>query len=264
MNDFNPRDTFLKTIRYWWVVAVMMILGACFGELFHHLQPPIYEASAKILVSIDFTRTGKLTELEQDQAIFMVIGHVNAKPVFDEVAARAESADIDINSARLVEVTSNERKSNTWQLKVRHPDPEIAAILANYWAQAAIQKIDSLYVHALMAETYQKQLDALTECLLLNLSTDPVTAACSTQSPAALQENIQLISATVQDEKNASMGIIPGMIYSLGDPADIPEKPANFQRGNLLLAGMLIGFLAGILLTETRLVEKITGATRRA
>ena len=246
MTNFSPGESLTKSIHYWWIIVILMILGSIGGDIIFRLNPPIYEATAQLEISIDFTRTGRLTELERDQAILTVIYHINSKQVLDEVAARADAEDIHFETGKFIELTANERKSNIWFLRVRHQNPSSAARLADIWAEVSIQRLDTLFPHALLAESQQRYLDSLTGCLEQMVPISPAYNTCGNETMESLQEKISQIGAIIYQEKKSSGGIIPGIIYQPGDPASVPVKPIQNQHGTLLLAGMMIGFLIGI------------------
>ena len=55
-NEFTPYEYFDRAISLWWLVALATILGGAIGYLFYKLNPPLYEANATYIVTIDLSR----------------------------------------------------------------------------------------------------------------------------------------------------------------------------------------------------------------
>ena len=58
-----------KISSRWYIHTVLMIIGGLSGLLFSYLNPPVYESSAVFSVTIDYTQTGALTDIQEDQAM---------------------------------------------------------------------------------------------------------------------------------------------------------------------------------------------------
>ena len=67
--EIIPRDSLSVTIKFWWVLELGMVLGSLGGWVAHRLQPPIYEGRVEFSLQIDYTRTGLLSEYQQDQIL---------------------------------------------------------------------------------------------------------------------------------------------------------------------------------------------------
>jgi hypothetical protein len=63
-----------------------------------------------------------------------------------------------------------------------------------------------------------------------------------------------VLSDTVQDERELSQGLFPGINYALNQEASLPIRPLHFARTNLMLAGAGLGLLValGLLLGPRR------------
>ena len=53
MKEFYALDEFSRLFRYWWLIAICMLLGGVAAFLFHKANPPLYEATATIMATID-------------------------------------------------------------------------------------------------------------------------------------------------------------------------------------------------------------------
>ena len=51
------------------ITSVLMIAGGLLGLLVSQVRAPIFESSAVFSVTIDYTQTGALTDIQEDQAM---------------------------------------------------------------------------------------------------------------------------------------------------------------------------------------------------
>ena len=65
-----------------------------------------------------------------------------------------------------------------------------------------------------------------------------------------LEQEITRVSDLVAENRNESLGLYPELTIAHYEEADYPEKPAIYGQRSLILAGVAIGFLAGILIIE--------------
>ena len=66
---FVPLVVLENALRYWWIVAVAIILGGAAGLLAHSFKPPLYESMAEFSIAVDLIGTGPLTQYEEDLGI---------------------------------------------------------------------------------------------------------------------------------------------------------------------------------------------------
>ncbi len=233
---FFPLDTLENALRSWWVVVLVMLLGACAGWVVHRLHPPIYEAQSAITVAIDFTHTGQLTDVEEDYAIG-VVGDVIGSVVDPGNPASAVAP---------TQNTTLERYNNTWTLRVRDRDPQAAAQLANRWAQAAYSALTDAHSHALAADRLIRIQDSLQSCLEQSVASGPVQAVCALNNLDTIQTDLVDMGAVLQQEQLASQGILPYTTFALTGTAEPPTSPAIYRQGQMVLAGALIGLVLAI------------------
>src|SRR5664279_3368298 len=67
--DFSPYDFMARTLRYWMLVILIMIVGGLAAYLLHLTLPPLYESQAGISFAFNVNRFGHLTASEEDQAM---------------------------------------------------------------------------------------------------------------------------------------------------------------------------------------------------
>ncbi len=258
--DFSPLDTLESALHHWWVVTLMMILGAGAGWAIHRFQPPVYEARASIAVAIDFTHTGAMTDVEEDYAIGIVGDVIGSTAVMEFVAEDAQQAGYAGSAAGLAQNTYMERYNNIWTLLVRDPDPQAAAWLANRWAQVAYSTLGDAQSHALAADRLSRLQDSLASCLEQSVATGPAQALCNLDHLDTIQADLAKIGSTLNQEQLASQGILPYVTFTLPETAQTPNRPVIYGQGAMMLAGALIGLalsLWGIYLRlPTRLAHR--------
>jgi len=142
MPELNPGEQFRRLLRSWWIVALSMLAFGAVGYLIHTLRQPVYEATARYEVWIDFnylTTTREFTEYDEDLSINAVGNSFVAPAVIQQVSDEAlkqgwmKAANEIFLNYRL------ERKHSTWELRYKSADPQIAMSMVNFWAQAGYQ-----------------------------------------------------------------------------------------------------------------------------
>lgn len=261
---FSPIDTLERTLKNWWIVVLMMLLGAGAGWGVHRIRPAQYEARAAISVAIDFIRTGALTDVEEDYAIGVVGDVIGSAEVMDAVFADARQKGYAESVAGLKQAVYPERHNHTWVLRVRHPDPQAAAWLANRWGEAASVTLDEALGHALAADSLVRRLDALESCLARSVTAGPVQAVCNPDGLAQTQAEMARLNAALKEEQLGSQGMLAYSTFTLTETAQPPARPVLYRTGQMMLSGALIGLLISIWLAYLRLPERLTERRRFA
>lgn len=255
--DFVLRSFFLRTLRTWWLVVVMMLLGGLIGFLIHLNQPPIYESQASISFSFDLARTGATFVSEEDIAMGAAGAILYMPPVLDQVVADARVKNIRLESYPQWSKISLERKNHLWVLRIRFTNPQDAAALTNIWIERAYASLAEAGRHAELAESARRTLEGIESCLQQMAVTEPAAAQCAWSSLPDLQREMKAASDRHLQEKAAARGLIPALNFSLAEKAQVNPQPVMYDRGALILAGALIGLLAAIALIASGLVEHL-------
>lgn len=250
--SFSPREKALNFLAYWWVIAAAAILGGLIGLGVFSVKKPVFEAQATLTMGINFARTGILEQYDKDLALGTAAGIIYSTDVINQVVNDAIQHGISIDTITLVHSSSLERKAAQWTLRVRNSDPDSAFYLTNQWLEAGVTALDEAYKHALAANTLLERIDSVEECLEL-VAANPVVPVCPYNTLPELQAEFSALSTLYLSEKQASRALFPEMTYQIDQQAEIPTEPVLYGRNNLVLAGLLIGFLVGIALTSTDL-----------
>jgi len=250
--SFSPREKALNFLAYWWVIAAAAILGGLIGLGVFSLKKPVFEAQATLTMGINFARTGILEQYDKDLALGTAAGIIYSTDVINRVITDAAGQGIQIDFATLVKSSTLERKAAQWILRVRHNDPGKAVYLTNHWLEVGFAALDEAYNHALAANSLLERIDSVEECLEL-VASNPVVPVCPYSTLPELQAEFSALSTEYLREQQASRALFPEMTYQVSQQAETPTEPVLYGRNNLVLAGLMIGFLVGIGLTSTAL-----------
>lgn len=252
-DDFSPTDLLTRMLRYWPLVAVMMIAGGLTAWAICQARPALYESQAVITFSFNLARTGALTEKDEDYAMGAAATIMSTNPVSAAVVESARRNDILLPANPLNQSVFLERKSFRLAIRVRLPDAQAAAWVANAWAQRAYQELSTAAGHAEKAETLRIYQDSLVGCLNQLVVTGPVTAECPLKNLADVQRELQAGETLLAAEKAAARGFMPFLVFNPPDPAVPAARPAQFDQNALVLAGIMIGFVLSILVIASDL-----------
>ena len=248
--DIIPRDLLSVTLKYWWVLVLGMLLGSLGGWVAHRLQPPIYEGRVEFSLQIDYTRTGELSEYQQDQILQNVLSIIYSTQHINQVISSAAQQGINISYSDINNNSAIERHFSTFILRVRHSDPSMVNTILNIWSQAAMTSLDQAYQHAITADLLLTQIQAISECLTQSLSVGPTNPNCGIESQPQVQLLLDELAEKYTHEKLASLNLFPGLSFSLVKSSELPTDPSQMGRSTLMLAGLAIGLLIGILLIQ--------------
>jgi uncharacterized protein involved in exopolysaccharide biosynthesis len=200
-NEFVPFNLLTRIMRFWWVIVLFAVIGGLAGLIIHRLQPPIYEAQAVFVASIDFnkvefTLTGRsatpvpyqFTQYDEDISLAEV--EAALRQVVPQVAEFAQQNGIPGDAASLLAQSTIEREHAYWEVRYRNADPALAQKVVNYWAEQGFSALKT---------------------------------------------------------KSSAGQLPPYLTYDLIQLADLPKSPAYFQTNSFVLAGTVIGLVAGLL-----------------
>jgi hypothetical protein len=243
--SFSPIDAFNRILNSWWWVFLFMLLGGAVGYGIHAFRPPEYESTAKISFNIDYTHSGQLSDVEEDQILGVAGDVIGSTAVLEKVVSAAQAQGISIDLPVLKQSVFQERKAYIWVMRVRQASPRQAAALAGLWGDAAYAALTDGRSHAQNAELLQRNLDGLVSCMQQSVSELPAQALC-TQDLPVIQDGIKQVGAKLQVEKSAGQGISSALEFTQPDKSGEQNSPVIYGRNQVVLAAVLIGFILGM------------------
>lgn len=230
--------------RWIWVVA-LAVVGGLLGLAVTVVRPPIYEASASLDIGIDYARTQPLPEEASRQAFLRVQDLLLADDTLKGAIQRlppglAQSMSLDDlrNEIRL------ERFDPKWDLQVYSSRPEDAVTIANAWGASALLALQTAQGHAWRAANLQGELyQASCQLQAAAGGASQPKWVCKSGNPSFSPD--QAVGQLMQ-EASLSRGILPILSFSLHSQASLPGQPVVYGRGEVVLAGLILGWLLGV------------------
>jgi hypothetical protein len=167
-------------LRFWWLLASLMIMGGVGGWLFHKARPPVYEAVVNFSAGIDFVQTGNMTQFEEDVALNAIGDLLRSERVVNQVVDQANARGLAVDYQSLRRMTQTERKMNVQNLRVQNNDVTLAEQVANIWVEVGWATLNEAYQHAVQAERLDRYLRGLETCLEKAVVTEPTQVVCGT------------------------------------------------------------------------------------
>lgn len=244
--EFSPREALERAFSRWWVIVLVTVLGGMVGWAFHFFNPPMYEATSSMTETMDFTKR-PLTQYEEDYA-FNVAGSISVSDdVENQIVKEANALGIPIEINQLKQQMFIERKQSVWELHIRNRDPEMAAELANIWAEKSYAAVDAALRHAIRADQIQTQLNAIKNSVF---ASGPLVLSPEDQN------TLMNLSDEFLQEQQLSRGLISTMKFALSGSATAPQKPALYNLAYLVLAGACIGFIVSLWVVNSYKVRR--------
>jgi len=244
--SINSRALFIHVIQSWWMIVLIMLLGALIGQVVHWLNPNVYEASAELTTSIDFSKAGILSDVEMDVAMVSIGDVIKSDMVLDQLFSAIRPAYPEVTHDQIRMNTSLERYNMVWTIRYRDQDPLKAQKIVNTWSDLAVAALTEAHSHALTAEQYYRQLDSLTACLSQQASGSTLPVQCPFDSIAALQTETAHIGEQIGVEKSLSYGINPAATVYLTSEAQLPQSPINYGQAGKAFSGALVGLVIAV------------------
>jgi hypothetical protein len=149
MDEFTPLQHFYRLTRLWWLIVLCSLLGAGLAYLFHRLNPPVYEATSSLNVTIDLAQLQLLSDIPKDKlqynedlALSVTDQAFRDLESYQAVLARATAQGLPIPDVDTLFANHTlERRHAIWQMHYRHSDPLVAQAVANTWTQVAYENM---------------------------------------------------------------------------------------------------------------------------
>ncbi|MCE1255739.1 MAG: hypothetical protein LWX83_19580 [Anaerolineae bacterium] len=239
----KPLELIKASMKYWWMLVVFMVVGAGVGYVINLTSTPIYEARTIFNISIDYAITGKLTDIEEDQALVAVGDVFNSSEVMDKTLSTAKQNGIQISPEAFRKSTFVEHTNSEWVLRVRHTQPEVASQLVNIWSDQANLVIGEGLKHANLANWYYRRLESLSTCVENVAAVEPAGTVCGFASMDELLKNMSATSFQASEELTKSRDLSAATLVSWNNRSESNGEVVSSGRGVSMILGAGIGFI---------------------
>ncbi|HEY5158440.1 MAG TPA: hypothetical protein VII93_10815 [Anaerolineales bacterium] len=262
MIEISPREMLERTLRFWWILVVLAILGGVVGWVFSKFRPPVYEATAMFEVSLNeqqLVKDGLVTEDKlpldfpsQNVYLTPAADMFYATDLRTLFIADAQSHGISLEEKDFSPESFNlDRRGFVWLISVRSTDPATAARLANMWLADANSSLLEAKAHTTQSLSLGLQRDSVQKCFLeLDFTKASQCAGITFFNPADLDTYLKNMQQQIASEQQAGRGIYPALDFVITDPAQAPSSPILYSASLIILAGSLLGLLAGVLVVS--------------
>ena len=149
MDEFLPLQHFYRLTRTWWLIVLCAALGLGAAYLFHRLNPPIYESTASLNVTIDLAQFEMLTDVPKDKlqynedlAVSVTDQAFRSLEAYQAVLTRCIAKGLPIDSIDTLYANHTlERRHAIWQMHYRNQNPRVAQMVADTWAEVAYENM---------------------------------------------------------------------------------------------------------------------------
>jgi len=246
---FPFKEPVLPTLsRRWVLLLALAVAGGLSAYAFALGRPPRYEARAVLGVSIDYSVTESLELVVEDRVLDRVGGYLVGDAVLLDVLHRLPEPVREGHGwnqpADLRTFVRLDRRLAQWGLVAVLDDPVLAAEVAQRWAEASLAALDEASAHAWRAAALMG--------LKFDVSCLPSTPSAAAPAPSPWDCRIEpplTDPAQIEGDLNLELalthGVLPDLTYELLQSAEPPQAPVVWNRAPLILAGCVVGLLAG-------------------
>ncbi len=192
-----------------------MVLGAGAGWLIHQVKSPVYEAKSTISTAINYAETGFLTDLEEDHALSIIGDVVLSDAVLSELKTSLDANSLTKSDIDLRDTLFAEREGYRWTLRVQAGSKEVAAVLSEKWAEAAMSQLNNSLDHARRALILSRQISELENCLAQTTTVLPSQVPCDLAGSENVEIRLNELADMHRQEQSLSDGILPALVFSL-------------------------------------------------
>lgn len=254
-NKFELLDLIKKISEKWYVLTFLLFIGGAAGLAVSFFKPPIFQSSASFSVIIDYTQTGALSDVQEDQAMRGVGYLLLSDHVIDETLASIKASyDTVIERERFLENASIDRGDFNWTIRYRGQKPEDVYRIVDTWASSSLQNFENALIHANTAQSYLTILNRLINSYQLtseetdNRSDDP--------SNLKRLEEIVDLSQKISEEKELAKGLFFALSIHMTNDATLADTPIRNQTNLFVISGALAGIFTGLFILLVRIFKE--------
>ena len=240
--SWSPLDLLPLITRIWFRVLVVVVLGASAGLGLRLLRAPQYESAALLSVRSELYAPGKSSYVVQARARDRVAGIVYSDATLDSAIERLPSSLRDLrrweHGSDIRDSMRLDRTRQGWNLSVIDTDPQVAALIANAWAEEAVSSLERALVNSrratkLLGGTFD------VKCLgspALDEKYVVVLGRCSLWSP---QTPAVSYTAELRNAVDGSRGVPPDLQIDITERAKASKTPIRWGINEVVVVGIL-------------------------
>jgi uncharacterized protein involved in exopolysaccharide biosynthesis len=249
--ELNVHQIGHRLLHGWRLILGLGLLGTLIGFGFSLLRAPIYEAKAVLGVNIIYGVSEELALVVEDRALSrvatLVLADATLEKTLGEIADNIRETRGWEESADLRASLRLERRLAEWDLVVVDPDPQIAAQVAQSWAEVTLDNFEEAVKHAWNASRLLAGGKFVVDCEEMWEDGEPIDVWQCVAVPNNVVE--EHLSEELQAEIEMSQGVLPNISYELLQSASPPTEPILWHRAGILLSGAIVGMIAGSMLS---------------
>ena len=243
----KPLDILQSITKRWWVTAICMVMGGFCALLLTRFIRPVYEASASFSVTIDYTRTGVLSDVQEDQAMRGIGYVITSDEVIESVIEEVKLQQSDYSRIQFEKESTLDREEFRWTLRYRSSDPVLAEKVAIIWADTSNSIIQEGLIHAQIVDSVTEVLWGLEDCLKRSTGQFGIADLCGFYGLQDLVNEIVQLSQLIHEEKTQTRGLFAPLTVHMVQQPRHPDSPVQHQKNLLTTAGILAGLILSIL-----------------
>lgn len=259
-SSLAPATHLGKIIRNWWVISLAMILGGIGGWVTSNMKRPVYESKSILSTSIDYVQSGYLTDIEEDQILNLIGDNLLSDDFLAEVVDRLSGSEINTDPKKLRDVLFIERQGYHWTMRARNENAAFTQELVSTWSDVVEDQLTAYQYHANNAQIINREIEGLSSCYIQQKWVEPSSVLCSHYDNDELQNELDGLTASFTRELEKGHGIDPAARFEITLEASSPKQVA-YHRNEMILASMVLGLLAGIVIVFSPLMIKMEKRT---
>jgi hypothetical protein len=255
--DLQPSQMGRRLLALWPLIFVAAVLGGAVGFIVSSALPAQFQATASLGIGADPNLAAPLSPNVQVEARLRIQDLLLSDSTLADARSTLSTELADETLGAFRSRLSLERYGTRWDLMATADSPDAAADIANAWASAGMAQFQQAQAHAIKAGEFQ--------ALLFSVACPPGVVVDAGEGDIWVCQEMNLdlqpdqVSQSLMEEARLSKGILPALSITEVGEASPPARPLIRLRASLILAGAVLGLVAGLVLASSGLAYRIFG-----
>lgn len=251
IDDFNLSGAVNRAVKYWWAVALLMVVGGITGLLVSVIAKPVYESNSVISTVIDFAYSGRMTDYEEDYLLTAIGDIIVSDAVMTQVVDAASNDIPEIDENILLAGLTASRQGYRWGLSSRYYDAQVAQEVNRLWLNAAMNELQAFRSDSLTALAEFHAQVGIENCFSQAVVLDPAAPFCSAQDMDLLQRQLENLADGSLKADLLTRLLASRVSFEVTIEPDLPSRPVHLGRNISTLAGAMVGLLLALIVLIT-------------